>query len=106
MKMTAKFHLPGLRYNYPLNMMLLSLKEKYPHYFRDNIEIASFFGEFPTSLWNGGRFSNGDQCDRRFVEEVVKSINTRHLYKSAAHRGRPCGCLLQFLYEDGGQRKE
>ena len=41
MKMTAKFHLPGLRYNYPLNMMLLSLKEKYPHYFRDNIEIAS-----------------------------------------------------------------
>lgn len=27
MKMTAKFHLPGLRYNYPLNMMLLSLKE-------------------------------------------------------------------------------
>lgn len=46
MKMTAKFHLPGLRYNYPLNMMLLSLKEKYPHYFRDNIEIASFFGEF------------------------------------------------------------
>ena len=77
MKMTAKFHLPGLRYNYPLNMMLLSLKEKYPHYFQDNIEIASFFGEFPTSLWNGGRFSNGDQCDRRFVEEVVKSINTR-----------------------------
>ena len=55
MKMTAKFHLPGLRYNYPLNMMLLSLKEKYPHYFQDNIEIASFFGEFPTSLWNGGR---------------------------------------------------
>ena len=77
MKMTAKFHLPGLRYNYPLNMMLLSLKEKYPHYFQDNIEIASFFGEFPTSLWNGGRFSNGDQCNRRFVEEVVKSINTR-----------------------------
>ena len=55
MKMTAKFHLPGLRYNYPLNMMLLSLKEKYPHYFQDNIEIASFFGEFPTSLWNGER---------------------------------------------------
>lgn len=71
MKMTAKFHLPGLRYNYPLNMMLLSLKEKYPHYFQDNIEIASFFGEFPTSLWNGGRFSNGDQCDRRFVEGVT-----------------------------------
>lgn len=71
----VRFHLPGLRYNYPLNMMLLSMMKKYPHFFRENLEIASFFGEFPTSRWNGGRFSNGDQCDRRFVTEVIKSIN-------------------------------
>lgn len=75
--MKVRFHLPGLRYNYPLNMMFLSLLKTYPHYFREGVEIASFFGEFPTSLWNGGRFSNGDQCDARFITEVVKNINAQ-----------------------------
>ena len=75
--MKVRFHLPGLRYNYPLNMMLLSMMDKYPHFFREGVEIGSFFGEFPTSRWNGGRFSNGDQCDERFVREVVKTINAQ-----------------------------
>lgn len=73
--MKVRFHLPGLRYNFPLNMMLLSMLEKYPHFFREGLEIGSFFGEFPTSRWNGGRFSNGDQCDARFVKEVIKNYN-------------------------------
>lgn len=71
----VKFHLPGLRYNYPLNMMLLSLQKTFPHYFREGVEIVSFFGEFPTALWSGGRYCSGDQCDGKFVQEVVKSIN-------------------------------
>lgn len=72
-----KFHLPGLRYNFPLNMYFVSMLEKYPHYFREGIEIASFFGEFPTSIWNGGRFSGGDQCDARFIMDVVHAINAK-----------------------------
>lgn len=75
--MTVKYHLPGLRFNYPLNMMLLSMMKKYPEFFRENMEIGSFFGDFPTSLWNGGRFTNGDQCDARFIQEVVKNINAQ-----------------------------
>lgn len=51
----VKFHLPGLRYNYPLNMFWLNMMKQYPHYFREGVEIASFFGCFPFSLWNGGR---------------------------------------------------
>ncbi|MBQ7954452.1 MAG: hypothetical protein IJ282_01760 [Lachnospiraceae bacterium] len=74
--MSVKFHLPGLRYNYPLNMLLLSLLEKYPENFREGVEIASFFGEFPLSLWNGGRYSRGDQCDPNFVKGVIKNINS------------------------------
>lgn len=73
----VRFHLPGLRYNYPLNMLLVSMMKTYPHFFRENVEIGSFFGEFPTSRWNGGRLANGDQCDERFVEEVIKSINAQ-----------------------------
>ncbi len=73
----VRFHLPGLRYNYPLNMLFLSMLKAYPQYFREGVEIASFYGEFPTSLWNGGRYSNGDQCDAKFVTEVVKNINAQ-----------------------------
>lgn len=73
--MSVKFHLPGLRYNYPLNMLFLSMLKTFPEYFREGVEIASFFGEFPTSLWNGGRYSNDDQCDAAFIKGVVKNIN-------------------------------
>lgn len=73
----VRFHLPGLRYNYPLNMTLLSMMKENPEFFREDIEIASIFGEFPTSKWNGGRYSGGDQCDAAFVRAVIKNINAR-----------------------------
>ena len=76
MENTARFHLPGLRYNFPLNMMTLDMMKKFPEYFREGVEIASFFGEFPTSLWGGGRFCYDDQCDGNFIRSVVKTINS------------------------------
>ena len=76
MENTARFHLPGLRYNFPLNMMTLDLMKKNPEFFREGVEIASFFGEFPTSLWAGGRYCNDDQCDGPFIRNVVKTINS------------------------------
>ena len=51
----VRFHLPGLRYNFPLNMYWLNLQKQYPDYFRDGVKVVSFFGAFPFSLWNGGR---------------------------------------------------
>lgn len=71
----VRFHLPGLSFNYPINMILLDLMKKKPEFFRENIEIGSFFGEFPTSLWNGGRFSYGAQCPEGMVRQVIKNIN-------------------------------
>ena len=72
----ARFHLPGLRYNYPLNMFWVSLLEEHPEYFRDGVEIGSFFGVFPMALWNGGRLTPAyDQCDKAFVEGVIKAVN-------------------------------
>lgn len=70
-----RFHLPGLRYNYPVNMFLVSMMEQYPDFFYENVEIGSFYGEFPTSLWGGGRFCNGDQCGSAFIRYVIKNIN-------------------------------
>ena len=59
----AKFHLPGLRKNFPLNMMVINLLETDPEWFREGVKIESVYGEFPMSLWNGGRGSNDDQCN-------------------------------------------
>ena len=74
----ARFHLPGLRYNYPLNMFWVSLLEEHPEYFREGVEIGSFFGVFPMALWNGGRLTPAyDQCDKAFVEGVMKAVNDK-----------------------------
>ena len=75
--MEVRFHLPGLRFNYPLNMLVLSLLKQKPEYFREGIKIASFFGEFPMSLWAGGRLVVGDQCDTQYVRNVIKNINAQ-----------------------------
>lgn len=77
MEVKAKFHLPGLRFNYPLNMFWVSLLEEYPERFREGVEIASFFGTFPTTLWNGGRLIQHDQCDSAFVKNVIKAVNAK-----------------------------
>ena len=71
----ARFHLPGLRYNYPLNMYWINLLQQYPQFFRDGVEIGSIFGCFPLCLWNGGRSTGNDQCDAGFVKSVIKNIN-------------------------------
>ncbi len=71
----VKFHLPGLRYNFPLNMIFLSLMSKYPSYFMEGATIGSFYGEFPCSMWNGGRVSIDDQCDAGFIRHVIHDAN-------------------------------
>lgn len=73
--MKVKFHLPGLRKNFMLHMMWLGLMDKNPEYFREGVEIGSCFGEFPTSLWNGGRVSRGDQCSPEYIRYVIKTLN-------------------------------
>lgn len=75
--MEVKFHLPGLRQNFPLNMLMVSLLKQKPEIFREGIKIASFFGEFPTSLFNGGRPSNYDQCSAEFIRNVIRTINAQ-----------------------------
>lgn len=73
--MEVKFHLPGLRRNYPLNAVFAGLLKGHPEYFREGVTIGSCYGEFPTSLWNGGRNSRGDQCGPNYINAVIKTLN-------------------------------
>ncbi|MBQ8316679.1 MAG: U32 family peptidase [Lachnospiraceae bacterium] len=74
--MEVKFHLPGLRRNFPLNALFAGMLKGQPEFFREGVTIGSCFGEFPTSLWNGGRNSRGDQCAPDYVQAVIKSLNS------------------------------
>ncbi|MBR6761561.1 MAG: hypothetical protein IKM30_05955 [Oscillospiraceae bacterium] len=74
--MAIRFHLPGFTRNYHLNMLLLKLKEAYPDAFYPDVEIASFYGEFPSSLWNGGRCLGG-VTNEPIMKQIIDSINEK-----------------------------
>ena len=73
--MKARFHLPGIATHFKFNLIVATVLEQYPQYFRD-FEIASFYGAFPQSIWNGGRTQEG-LCDKKFVKMVLKAFNDR-----------------------------
>jgi len=73
--MEVKFHLPGLRRNYPINVTFIRMIKEHPEYLREGVTIGSFYGEFPTSLWNGGRNSRPDMCDKKYIDMVIKQMN-------------------------------
>ncbi len=74
--MKIKFHLPNFSTQFKFNLVYLTMMEKCPQFFYDNIEIGSIFGVFPPSMWNGGR-TQGGTCDNNFISTVLKSINGR-----------------------------
>ena len=73
--MKVNFYLPGLRKNFPINVTFIRLLREHPEFFREGVEIGACYGEFPTSLWNGGRVSRPDMCDEKFINMCINTIN-------------------------------
>lgn len=73
--MEVNFYLPGLRRNFPINVTLIRLLKEHPEFFREGVKIGACYGEFPASLWNGGRVSRPDMCDERFINMCIKTMN-------------------------------
>ncbi len=74
--MRVRFHLPDFAGFYKFNMVFVAMLENTPEFFREGVEIASFYGVFPPSIWNGGRFQGG-VCDKAFVKGVTKYFNDK-----------------------------
>ena len=74
--MRVRFHLPDFSGNFKLNLLFSELLERNPEYFREGVEIASFYGVFPPSIWNGGR-TQGGVCDKTFVRGAIKTFNDK-----------------------------
>lgn len=69
-----KFHLPDFATHYRFNRVFIEMLRHCPEYFHEGLEIASFYGTFPQSLWNGGRSIPGI-CDKSYVKMVVREFN-------------------------------
>lgn len=76
--MSIKFHLPGFSSHYHFNRVFISMLEHCPEFFYDGLEIASVYGSFPQSLWNGGRTVPGI-CDKSFVKKVVSEFDKMNI---------------------------
>ncbi len=74
--MRVRFHLPDFSGNFKLNLLFTELLQHKPELFREGVEIASFYGVFPPSVWNGGR-PQGGVVDKNFVKSVIKTFNER-----------------------------
>lgn len=74
--MKARFHLPDFAGHFKLNLVFVEFLKQCPQYFREGVEIASVYGVFPPSLWNGGR-TQGGTCDKSFIRSVIKNFNDR-----------------------------
>ena len=72
--MSIKFHLPDFAVHYHFNRVFLAVLKQCPEFFIDGLEIASLFGTFPQSLWNGGRIVNG-VFDKNTVKIVVREFD-------------------------------
>lgn len=74
--MRVRFHLPDFAGRFKLNLMFAEMLKNRPEFFREGVEIASFYGVFPPAMWNGGR-TQGGVCDRPFIKQVIKAFNDR-----------------------------
>lgn len=76
--MSVKFHLPDFSRLSKFNMVFLAMLENSPEFFREGVEIGSFYGVFPPSVWNGGRVMLGN-CDKKFVKGVINYFNSKNV---------------------------
>ena len=74
--MKARFHLPDFSGHFKFNVVFAELLAQRPEYFREGVEIASIYGVFPPSIWNGGR-TQGGVCNKNFIKSVINTFNGR-----------------------------
>ena len=76
---TINFIIPGLYEHKELNSNLLTLLEKKPEYFRENIKINAVYGNFKYSTWDGGRiFMDYQQVSKEEIESLQKMYNEKY----------------------------
>lgn len=70
------FHLPGFYELFKINSNLINIINKFPKMLKDNICIGSFYGTFPSAIWNGGRLVAGyiSHSDMKYIINYYNSF--------------------------------
>ncbi|MBQ5319694.1 MAG: hypothetical protein J6K17_11410 [Oscillospiraceae bacterium] len=74
--MDVNYHIPSFTDHYSLNLLLIDYMKDNPDRFRDGVRIASVFGAFAGSMWNGGRSVAG-KYEPKMTELILKEYNKR-----------------------------
>ncbi len=74
--MSINFHIPGFTHQFNMNLILVELMKMYPDAFYDDVRIDSMYGEFPPSIWNGGR-TMGEIFPVAQMKTVINELNGR-----------------------------
>ncbi|MBQ8177489.1 MAG: hypothetical protein IJ035_10700 [Oscillospiraceae bacterium] len=74
--MDINYHIPSFTDHYSLNLLLIDYMKANPEYFRDGVRIASVFGAFAGSLWNGGRNVPGE-FNAALTKKILDDFNSR-----------------------------
>lgn len=74
--MEINYHLPNFTDHYSLNLLMFDYMKEHPEYFREGVKIASVFGCFNGSVWNGGRIVDG-RYNREMSQKILKEFNDR-----------------------------
>lgn len=74
--MEINFHIPDFGSHFRVNCILVNTIKSNPEYFYDGIKVASIFGTFPGSVWNGGRYLGGTAEDKS-MQEIIKVFNDK-----------------------------
>ncbi len=76
--MSVKFHLPDFARLGKFNLLFKVMIDKNPEFFREGVEIASVYGVFPPSAWNGGRLQTG-YCEKTYVKSLIKAYDEKNI---------------------------
>lgn len=76
--MEINFHIPDFTNHILINTILINSISKYPEYFHDGLKIASIFGCFGGSVWNGGRYLGGT-TDIAYVKNITEVLNSKNI---------------------------
>ena len=72
------FHIPDFANHLKLNLLLVNSIADAPELFYDGLKIGSVYGNFPGTLWNGGRYLGGS-CDIRTIKKIIELFNSKNV---------------------------
>ncbi len=72
------FHIPDFINHLKLNLLLVNSIHDAPELFHDGLRIASVYGNFGGTVWNGGRYLGGNN-DIRTIKSIIELFNSRNV---------------------------